>query len=198
MENLHNFTMFVKDEMFNVFKSCIDEGNAPYFEVYHITDFLSTEDAHMTPGMFLCRHVQSNCKSFVNTPDGITSFTDLDKPYLTWNSAIKDHVAEILRENTDISFPRWKALLNRAYPKKEVDRFELYHVAFDLQMNKYDVAQYFLLNRAVLPCVRNPFDTMCSAYLTYYNIATNNQKEKIKWVDVVEDIDEFISKIQIK
>lgn len=86
MENLHNFTVFVKDEMVNVFKSCIDEGNEPYFEVYHITDFLSKDDAHMTPGMFLCRHVQSNYKSLVNAPDGITYFADLDKPYLTWDT----------------------------------------------------------------------------------------------------------------
>lgn len=106
MANPQNFTMLVKDEMVDVFKSCINEGNAPYFEVYHITDFLSKEDVHMTPGMFLCRYVQTNYKGFVTTQDGITYFADLSKPYLAWDSAIKDRIAEILRDNTDITLPR--------------------------------------------------------------------------------------------
>ena len=198
MANPHNFTMLVKDEMVDVFKSCINEGNAPYFEVYHITDFLSKEDVHMTPGMFLCRYVQTNYKGFVTTQDGITYFADLSKPYLARDSSIKDRIAEILRDNTDITLPRWKALLSRTYPKKDVDRFELYHVAFDLQMSKCEAAQYFLLNRAALPCVRNPLDTICSAYLTYYSITTVDQKVKIKWTDVVDDLDEFVSKIQVR
>lgn len=198
MAGTQNFTTLVKDEMVNVFKSCINEGNAPYFEVYHITDFLSKEDAHMTPGMFLCRYVQTNYKSFVSTQDGTAYFANLDKSYPNWDSKIIDRIAETLRDNTDITLPRWKALLSRTYPKKDVDRFELYHVAFDLQMSKYEAAQYFLLNRAALPCVRNPLDTICSAYLTYYSIATGDQKVKIKWTDVVDDLDEFVSKIQVR
>ena len=118
MAGTQNFTTLVKDEMVNVFKSCINEGNAPYFEVYHITDFLSKEDVHMTPGMFLCRYVQTNYKSFVSTQDGTAYFANLDKSYPNWDSKIIDRIAETLRDNTDITLPRWKALLSRTYPKK--------------------------------------------------------------------------------
>ena len=161
-----------------------------------LSEHLAGSGQNMTPGIFVCRCIQSHRPELLKKSDGTTAKTsdlvhckpeDL-KPWPTSTLKIVAAnleslcLAELGCENPGTA---WLSILKRDVSCRRMgNRQEAYHIAFLLKMTLAEMQRYFFLTRQESFNLRDSLDVVCYIFKIFDQDKTH--ADSFRWQDVTE------------
>lgn len=167
-----------------------------------LNEHLTCSGQNMTPGIFLCRCIQTHYPELLRKSDGTTAQTsDLvhcaPKDLKPWSEDIIRTAAANLkllcREELGCDAPgtAWRSVLKRSISYRRMgNRQEAYHVAFLLKMTLEEMQRYFLLTRQEGFSLRDPLDIVCYTFKLFDK--GQDHADSFHWHDVTDLLQSYL------
>lgn len=167
-----------------------------------LNEHLTCSGQNMTPGIFLCRCIQTHYPELLRKNDGTTAQTsDLvhcaPKDLKPWPEDIIRTAAANLkllcREELGCDAPgtAWRSVLKRSISYRRMgNRQEAYHVAFLLKMTLEEMQRYFLLTRQEGFSLRDPLDIVCYTFKLFDK--GQDHADSFHWHDVTDLLQSYL------